>query len=63
MRKISGLLPLFCTVTEGWAGPENEARVPSTSVAVNCVYLFTAGTPQIIIATKILLVSFPDCKL
>ena len=40
---------------ENWAGPENEARVPSTSVAVNCMFLFTAGTPQIIIGTKLLL--------
>ena len=30
--------PTFCTVTENWAGPENEARVPSTSVAVNCMF-------------------------
>ena len=31
------------------------ARVPSTSVAVNCVFLFTAGASQIIIETKSLL--------
>ena len=31
------------------------ARVPSTSVAVNYVYLFTAGTIQIIIEAKSLL--------
>ena len=47
--------PTFCTVTENWAGPENEARVPSTSVAVNCMFLFTAGASQIIIGTKSLL--------
>ena len=31
------------------------ARVPSTSVAVNCVFLFTVGASQIIIGTKSLL--------
>jgi len=29
--------------------------VPSTSVAVNYVFLFTAGAPQIIIGTKSIL--------
>ena len=31
------------------------ARVPSTIVIVNCVYLFTAGASQITIETKSLL--------